>query len=81
MAHLTPISALLGGALIGAAAALLLWLDGRIAGVSGITHGIFNVAYYFLSFVACYKQCNGCTCSGASIKFCSTVRCGHKAKC
>jgi uncharacterized protein len=32
----TPVSALLGGALIGAAATLLLWSLGRIAGVSGI---------------------------------------------
>ncbi len=29
-----------GGALIGLAAALLLWLDGRIAGISGILGGI-----------------------------------------
>jgi uncharacterized protein len=32
----TPVSALTGGLLIGAAATLLLWLNGRIAGVSGI---------------------------------------------
>ena len=32
----TPVSALAGGLLIGAAATLLLWLNGRIAGVSGI---------------------------------------------
>jgi uncharacterized membrane protein YedE/YeeE len=32
----TPVSALAGGLLIGAAAALLLWLNGRIAGISGI---------------------------------------------
>lgn len=35
----TPISALAGGALIGLAATLLLWLVGRIAGVSGILGG------------------------------------------
>jgi uncharacterized protein len=35
----TPVSALLGGALIGAAATLLLWSLGRIAGVSGILNG------------------------------------------
>jgi uncharacterized membrane protein YedE/YeeE len=28
-----------GGILIGAAATLLLWLNGRIAGISGIVHG------------------------------------------
>lgn len=35
----TPVSALVGGALIGLAATLLLWLTGRIAGISGIVHG------------------------------------------
>lgn len=34
----TPVSALIGGALIGAAATLLLWSLGRIAGVSGIVN-------------------------------------------
>jgi uncharacterized membrane protein YedE/YeeE len=32
----TPVSAVTGGLLIGAAATLLLWLNGRVAGVSGI---------------------------------------------
>jgi uncharacterized membrane protein YedE/YeeE len=36
MENFTPVSALTGGLLIGAAASLLLWLNGRIAGVSGI---------------------------------------------
>ena len=36
MENFTPVSALLGGVMIGSAAALLLWLNGRIAGVSGI---------------------------------------------
>lgn len=40
MAHFTPINALIGGALIGSAAGLLLWLDGRIAGISGILAGL-----------------------------------------
>lgn len=35
----TPLSALLGGALIGLAATSLLWSLGRIAGVSGILNG------------------------------------------
>jgi uncharacterized protein len=39
MEHFTPISALLGGALIGLAASLLLVTIGRIAGVSGILAG------------------------------------------
>lgn len=37
--NFTPWSALLGGALIGLAAALLLFLSGRIAGISGIAGG------------------------------------------
>jgi uncharacterized membrane protein YedE/YeeE len=36
MENFTPVSALIGGLLIGTAASLLLWLNGRIAGVSGI---------------------------------------------
>lgn len=39
MANFTPVSALIGGALIGTSASLLLWLTGRVAGVSGIMHG------------------------------------------
>ena len=39
MEHFTPVSALLGGALIGLAASLLLATVGRIAGISGIVAG------------------------------------------
>jgi uncharacterized protein len=38
--NFTPWSALLGGALIGLGAALLLLLNGRIAGISGIAGGV-----------------------------------------
>lgn len=41
MTQFTPISALAGGALIGVAAALLMLLSGRIAGISGILGGAF----------------------------------------
>jgi uncharacterized membrane protein YedE/YeeE len=41
MTTFTPYSALLGGFLIGLAAAMLLFFNGRIAGVSGITSGAF----------------------------------------
>lgn len=34
--------AAVGGVLIGSAAVMLLWLNGRIAGISGITFGIFS---------------------------------------
>jgi uncharacterized protein len=39
MANFTPLSAAVGGALIGLAAALLMLLTGRVAGVSGIFGG------------------------------------------
>ncbi|HUD87708.1 MAG TPA: YeeE/YedE thiosulfate transporter family protein [Xanthobacteraceae bacterium] len=42
MANFTPISAAIGGALIGLAAVLLMLFNGRIAGVSGIMGGVFN---------------------------------------
>ena len=44
MANFTPISAAIGGALIGLAAALLMLSTGRIAGISGIFGGCFNVS-------------------------------------
>lgn len=42
MTEFTPYSALLGGALIGLSAVLLMWLNGRIAGVSGILGGLMR---------------------------------------
>ena len=41
MANFTPLSALAGGVLIGLASVWLLAANGRIAGISGILHGIF----------------------------------------
>jgi uncharacterized membrane protein YedE/YeeE len=41
MSHFTPWSALAGGLLIGLSAVLLLWFNGRIAGVSGIVGGLW----------------------------------------
>jgi uncharacterized membrane protein YedE/YeeE len=38
----TPVSGLIGGLLIGLAVALMLLLNGRIAGVSGIVGGLVN---------------------------------------
>lgn len=38
----TPLTALAGGALIGLASAMLLLLNGRIAGISGILGGLFD---------------------------------------
>src|SRR5437667_6546718 len=44
MAKFTPVSAAIGGALIGLAAALLMLLTGRIAGISGILGGCLGTA-------------------------------------
>lgn len=40
MTEFTPLHALLGGLLIGSSAVLLLWLNGRIAGVTGMLTGL-----------------------------------------
>jgi uncharacterized protein len=42
MANFTPISAAVGGALIGLAAVLLMLLNGRIAGVTGVFAGLID---------------------------------------
>jgi uncharacterized membrane protein YedE/YeeE len=44
MSEFTPVASTIGGLLIGAAAALLLVLNGRIAGISGIVGGMFGKA-------------------------------------
>jgi uncharacterized membrane protein YedE/YeeE len=44
MANFTPISAAIGGALIGLAALLLMLATGRIAGISGIFGGLIGLA-------------------------------------
>ena len=42
MENFTPVSALVGGLMIGASATLLLWLNGRIAGISNIARGVLE---------------------------------------
>lgn len=44
MENFTPVTALAGGLLIGASAALLLVMNGRIAGISGILGGLLPPA-------------------------------------
>jgi hypothetical protein len=56
MAEANILGGIVGGALIGLAAVLLLWLNGRIAGVSGILDGIFTAhqaveRYWRIAFV------------------------------
>jgi hypothetical protein len=41
-AHFTPWSSLAGGILIGVAAAMLVLLNGRVAGISGIVGGLLS---------------------------------------
>ena len=43
MANFTPLSAAIGGALIGLAAVMLMLFAGRVAGISGISAGILGV--------------------------------------
>ena len=43
MENFTPISALVGGSLIGLSAAILILVNGRIAGISGILGGALTV--------------------------------------
>jgi uncharacterized protein len=56
MANFTPVSAAIGGALIGLAAALLMLAAGRIAGISGIFGGCLTYGTsdkgWRLSFIA-----------------------------
>jgi uncharacterized membrane protein YedE/YeeE len=42
MHDFTPISALAGGAIIGTSTVILMWFNGRIAGISGIFHSLFQ---------------------------------------
>jgi uncharacterized membrane protein YedE/YeeE len=44
MENFTPYSALVGGALIGLSATMLLLFNGRVAGISGIFNGLINPA-------------------------------------
>jgi len=44
MVNFTPISAAIGGLLIGLAATLLMLLNGRVAGISGILAGCLDLA-------------------------------------
>ncbi len=44
MQNFTPLSALVGGALIGLSAVLLLWFNGRVAGISSIMSGLLTTS-------------------------------------
>ena len=42
MENFTPVSALIGGLMLGAAAVILMAFNGRIAGITGITRGVIQ---------------------------------------
>ncbi|MFT7527482.1 MAG: putative membrane protein YedE/YeeE [Arenicella sp.] len=44
MENFTPISAIVGGLFLGLSATMLMWFNGRIAGISGIFYGAFEGA-------------------------------------
>lgn len=44
MEHFTPLASALGGALVGLASAMVLYFQGRIAGISGIAGGLLHYA-------------------------------------
>ena len=44
MENFTPFASMIGGALIGASAVVLMLLNGRIAGISGITAGMVSLS-------------------------------------
>lgn len=56
MENFTPLSGLIGGAMIGLAASLLILVNGRIAGISGILGGALmatsNDRFWRIAFVA-----------------------------
>ena len=54
MANFTPISAAIGGALIGLAAVMLMRLNGRIAGITGIFAGLIEAQSTDLSWRATF---------------------------
>ncbi len=54
MANFTPISAAIGGALIGLAAVMLMRLNGRIAGITGIFAGLIEAQSTELSWRATF---------------------------
>ena len=48
--NFTPVDAASGGVLIGVAVAILLFFNGRIAGISGILGGLFNFKKYDIAW-------------------------------
>jgi hypothetical protein len=53
-AHFTPAASLAGGLLIGASTSALLWLDGKVAGISGIVGGLLRPARGDVAWRVCF---------------------------
>jgi len=62
MESFTPISSALGGALIGLAAALMLFGLGRIAGISGIFGGLVLPKLGDISHPTCSRSASNVRC-------------------
>ena len=56
MAHFTPDASFAGGMLIGVAAAMLVLLNGRIAGISGIVGGLVAAVFGFVDWLSIPKM-------------------------
>jgi len=54
MESFTPISSIIGGVLIGLAATLMLWTNGRITGISGIISGVLIPRKKDTAWRACF---------------------------
>lgn len=63
MENFTPWTSLAGGALIGLAAAILLYVNGRIAGISGIVNGLLSPSAGEIAWRAAFLV--GLICGGA----------------
>jgi uncharacterized membrane protein YedE/YeeE len=68
-ASFTPWTALIGGVIVGLAAAMLVLLNGRVAGISGIVGGLLRPSFPDLTwraaFVAGLRPCRFLPGSGA----------------
>jgi uncharacterized membrane protein YedE/YeeE len=54
MHNFTPVTALMGGILIGLSASAMLLLEGKLAGISGICAGVLNPAKDDTAWKACF---------------------------
>jgi uncharacterized membrane protein YedE/YeeE len=79
--HFTPWTSLAGGMLIGTAAAMLLLLNGKIAGISGILGGLLRLSAGGIGWRVLHRRLGGCAAaiSAGHAVARSANRCGHWA--